>query len=633
MVIKILEEVLSQIPNKSKVSISGFEGANIILYTKDKEFFLEGSAIIKNIVNNIKKRIELRPDPSITMDMEEAKKKIESLLPSEAGVGQIIFDPQRSIVIIEAEKPGLVIGKQGELLRQIKKDTFWIPLIRRTPAIRSKIIENIRRVLYENNDYRKKFLNKIGERIYGGWTKEKKHEWVRVSFLGGARQVGRSCLFLQTPESKVLLDCGVNVAADETNAYPILDAPEFNIEQLDAIILTHPHLDHSGFIPWLYKMGYKGPLYCTAPTRDIAALLALDYIGVAQKEAKKSLFGARDVKEMVKHTICLDYNEVSDVTPDFRLTLYNAGHTLGSAMAHLHIGNGLHNLLYTGDLKYLRTQTLEPASTRFPRLETVIIESTYGAKEDILPSRKSCEVELINYIKKTLSRGGKCLIPVLGVGRAQEVMLILEKAVREGALEKVPIYVQGMVWDITAIHTGYPDFLNKNVRKNIFHRDENPFLSDVFKWVGSKKEQDEAIEKSGPCVIMATSGMMTGGSSVEYFKRLADNPKNAILFVCYQGEGSLGRRIQNGEKEILLADGTRAESIGVKMDVNTIAGLTGHAGRNELTRFIYNLDPKPKKIIVNHGESSKCLGLASSLHKLNRVETIAPKNLEAVRLR
>ena len=174
MVIKILEEVLSQIPEKLKISNSCFEGANIILYTKDEEFFLTGSSIIKNIVNNIKKRVELRPDPSITMDMEKAKKKIESILPTDAGVGGIIFDPQRSIVVIEAEKPGLVIGKQGELLREIKKATLWIPLIKRTPAIRSKIIENIRRVLYENNDYRKKFLNKVGERVYGGWTKEKK---------------------------------------------------------------------------------------------------------------------------------------------------------------------------------------------------------------------------------------------------------------------------------------------------------------------------------------------------------------------------------------------------------------------------------------------------------------------------
>ncbi len=633
MPIKILEEVLSQIPEKSKISNFCFEGANIVLYTKDKDFFLEGGSIIKNIVNNIKKRIELRSDPSICMELEKAKEKIMSILPKEAGIGNVLFDPQRSIVIIEAEKPGLVIGKQGELLKEIKKETLWIPAIKRVPAIRSKIIENIRRVLYENNDYRKKFLNKIGERIYGGWTKEKKNEWVRISFLGGARQVGRSCLFLQTPESRILLDCGVNVAGDEQSMFPYLEAPEFNLQSLDAVILSHPHLDHSGFIPWLYKMGFRGPLYCVAPTRDIAALLALDYIGVAQKEAKKTLFTSKDVKEMVKHTITLEYGEVTDVTPDVRLTLYNAGHTLGSSMAHLHIGNGLHNLLYTGDMKYLRTQLLEPADVRFPRLETVIIESTYGAKEDILPSRRSSEQEMINFVKKTIARGGKVLIPVLGVGRSQEIMLILEKAMKEGALEKIPIYLQGLVWDVTAIHTCYPDFLNRNIRKNIFHRDENPFLSDIFKWVSSRKEQDYILEEAGPCIIMATSGMLTGGASVEYFKRLADNPKNSLVFSCYQGEGSLGRKIQSGDKEFILPTGAKPEVIKVNMEVNTVVGLTGHAGRNELTRFIYNLDPKPKKIIIVHGESSKCLELASALHKLNRVETIAPKNLEAVRLK
>jgi len=630
----ILEEVLKQIPDKSKVSDSGFEGANIILYTKDKEFLFNSTDTIKKIVDNIKKRIELRPDPAITMDMEEAKKVIKKILPEEAGVTNIIFDAHRSMVIIEADKPGLVIGKGGELLKQIKEETIWVPLIKRTPAIRSKLIENIRQVLYDYSGYRRKFLNKVGERVYGGWTKEKKQEWVRLSFLGGGRQVGRSCLFLQTPESKVLLDCGVNVAAEGSNSYPYLDAPEFKLEDLDAVICTHAHLDHSGFIPWLYKMGYKGPLYCTAPTRDIAALLALDYIGVAQKEAKKGLFGSTDVKEMVKHTICLDYGEVSDITPDIRITLYNAGHTLGSSEVHLHIGNGLHNFVYTGDLKYLRTQLLEPANIRFPRLETLCIESTYGSKEDILPSRRSCEEELIEYVNKVLKRGGKVLIPVLGVGRSQEVMLILEKSMREGKIEKQPIYIQGLVWDVTAIHTAYPDYLNRNVRKSIFHRDANPFLSDVFKQVAGRKEQEAVLEEKGPCIIMATSGMMTAGASVEYFKKLADNKRNGLLFVCYQGEGSLGRKIQSGDKGIMIPkmDGG-VETIKVEMEIKTISGLTGHAGRNELLRFVYNLNPRPKKIIINHGESSKCLELASTMHKNYRVETNAPRNLETIRLR
>src|SRR3989344_6713677 len=211
----ILDEVLKYMPSDAQISEAGFEGANIVLYTKNKDFVFNANGILKTIVDNIRKRVELRPDPSLTMDTENAKSIIEGVLPEEAKVANIIFDQQRSRVIIEAEKPGLAIGKQGELLKEIKKKTLWVPLINRTPAIHSKLIENIRQVLYQNDDFRKKFLNKVGKRIYDGWKREKRHEWIRISFLGAGRQVGRSCLFLQTPESRILLDCGIDPGADE----------------------------------------------------------------------------------------------------------------------------------------------------------------------------------------------------------------------------------------------------------------------------------------------------------------------------------------------------------------------------------------------------------------------------------
>ncbi|MBM3200394.1 beta-CASP ribonuclease aCPSF1 [Candidatus Woesearchaeota archaeon] len=630
----ILEEVLRLLPDPDKISDKVFEGANIVLYTKDKEFFLNNEGAIIKVVDALKKRVELRPDPSVTMNVEKAEEVIKSIIPAESGISSLIFDQQRSMVIIEVEKPGLAIGKQGELLKEIKIKTFWVPLIRRTPALRSKLIENIRYVLYENNDFRRKFLNKIGKRVYGGWTKEKRNEWIRISFLGGAREVGRSCLLLQTPESRILLDCGINVAAaTDERAYPMFDIPEFVLKDIDAIILSHAHLDHCGLIPALYKMGYDGPMYCTAPTRDVASLLALDYISIAQKEAIKLLYSSTDIKNMVKHTICLDYEEVTDITPDIRLTLYNAGHTLGSSMAHMHIGNGLHNFLYTGDMNYETSNLLAAAVTKFPRLETVLLESTYGGKNDIVPTRKESERYLLDVISKTIKQGGRVLMPVLGVGRSQEVMLILERCIREGLIDKIPIYVQGMVWDVTAIHTTYPDFFNNKVKRNIFHKDHNPFLSEVFKQVAGYNEMQEVIEEKGPCVIMATSGMMVGGPSVEYFKALADNPKNALVLTCYQGEGSLGRRLQQGDKVLNFPKGEKMEELQVKMEIHTISGFSGHSSRKQLMQFVYNLDPKPKRIIVDHGESSKCLDLASSLHKLHMIETNAPKNLEAVRIR
>ena len=628
----ILDEVLNKIPDPEKISDSCFEGANIVIYTKDRDFFINNNGIIMKIVDAIKKRVELRADPSITLDPEKAEVIIRKIIPEEAGCSNVIFDPQRSRVIIEVEKPGIAIGKQGDLLRQIKSKTLWSPLVKRTSALRSKLIENIRYVLYENNDFRRKFLNKIGKRIYGGWTKEKRNEWVRVCFLGGAREVGRSCLLLQTPESNVLLDCGINVA-NEQNQFPVLEAPEFNIKDLDAVIISHSHLDHVGLLPYLYKMGYDGPTYMTAPTRDISSLLALDYISISQKEAAKPLYSSTDVKNMVKHTICLGYEEVTDITPDIRLTLYNAGHALGSSMCHLHIGNGMHNLLYTGDMNYEVSNLLGAAVTKFPRLETVIIESTYGAKTDVVASRKECEDYLIDIINNTFERKGKVLMPVLGVGRSQEIMLIIEKAMREKRIPQMPVFVQGMVWDVTAIHTTYPDFFNNAVKRNIFHKDHNPFLSPIFKKVGSHDEMKDLLENEGPCIIMATSGMMVGGPSVEYFKELAGDKKNSLVFTCYQGEGSLGRRVQGCEKTITFSKGEKQESINVNMNIHTISGFSGHSSRKQLMSFVHNLDPKPRRIIVNHGENSKCLDLASSFHRVFKIETNTPKVLETLRLK
>ena len=631
----ILDEVIKLLPEKEQPNISEsyFEAANIVLYTKNKEFFLDNSALIRDIVDKIKKRVELRCDPSIIINEEKSRGIIDKLLPGEAGVSNVIFDSQRSVVIIEVKKPGLAIGKSGDLLKEIRKQTLWVPMIKRTPALRSTIIENIRNVLYENNDYRKKFLNRVGKRIYEGYTRDRRHEWVRVSFLGGAREVGRSCLLLQTQESRILMDCGINVAAPESDAFPYLDAPEFKLEDIDAIIATHGHIDHIAMIPLLYKYGFTGPTYATEPVRDIMALLCLDYIEIAQKEGRKVPYSSSDIKNMVKHTICLEYEEVSDITPDVRLTLYNSGHALGAAMCHLHIGEGLHNLLYTSDFNFELTNLLAPAETRLPRLETCIMEGTYGGSEDRTTTREESEQQFISVVKETVANNGKILMPILGVGRSQEIMLIIERLVREGKLEKIPIYMQGMCWDVTAIHTAYPDFFNAKIKKQIFHQDNNPFLSEIFRRIGSQKEMEQVMKEGGSCIIMATSGMMQGGPSVEYFRNLADNKNNAIIFTCYQGEGSLGRRIEQGEKKVNLGSMDKPEFIDVKISVHSIKGFSGHSNRDQLMNFAGRLDPKPKKIIIVHGESSKCLDLASSIHKTYRVETNVPKNLEIIRLR
>src|SRR3989344_2207068 len=202
----ILKLIKEELPKS--ISEAVFEGANIVLYTDDKEFFKNGDSKIKEVVDKIKKRVALRADKSILASESETEKTIRALIPEEAEITNIIFDVQRSIVLIEAKRPGLVIGKQGSILNDIKKSTFWLPSVQRSPAIESKITEKIRSVLYANNNYRRKFLNDIGKKIYTDWNPEKKDIWARVTFLGSGRQVGRSCLLLHTPNTKILLDCG-----------------------------------------------------------------------------------------------------------------------------------------------------------------------------------------------------------------------------------------------------------------------------------------------------------------------------------------------------------------------------------------------------------------------------------------
>jgi KH/beta-lactamase-domain protein len=618
----LFEKVKSNLPEDAKISDMKYEGCEIVLYTKSKDFFVSDSSSIKDLVSSLKKRIILRPDPSICLDMEKTKEIIKKLVPSEAGLKNIDFEPEFGSAIIEAEKPGLVIGKGGETLKEIKKQTLWLPTIKRAPVIPSDVVKVLRDLIHKESGFRKEFLDKVGKHIHSGW---KSTEWIRLTALGGFREVGRSALLLQTPESRVLLDCGIKPG---TNEYPYLTVPEAEINKLNAIVLSHAHMDHAGLIPYLYEMGFDGPLYLTAPTRDLMVLLCMDYIELTQREGKVPPYTTKGIKEAVKHSICLDYDEVSDITPDIRLTLLNSGHVLGSSLIHLHIGEGLHNILYTSDFKFDRTALFEPASNDFQRAETVITESTYGASEDVMPKRQEAESQLIDVCKRTVERGGMALIPSFAVERSQDVMVILSRAGFE-----YPVYIDGMVWDATAIHTAYPEYFNRELQKLILQEGENPFLNKIFKRIGSENERKKILENKEPCVIISTSGMLTAGPAIWWLKNLAENKNNSLVFVGFQSEGSLGRRIQKGWKEIPMEQNGRTTAVPINLEIATINGLSGHSDVKQLINYLSRLKQRPERIIVNHGENSKCVEFARTCYRIFRCESFAPKLLETVRLK
>ena len=473
---------------------------------------------------------------------------------------------------------------------------------------------------------RLEFLRQTSGRIFRGVRF--KDTWVRLHALGGFMEVGRSMMLLETKNSKIILDAGLNIG-NESEFVPYLeDEIDGRLDEIDAVVISHAHLDHIGFLPMLFKMGYDGPVYCTPPTRDLGALLLLDFIDVYLKDGKEPPFTERDVKKSVLNCITRNYGEVTDITPDMKLTFHNAGHILGSATVHIHVGEGLHNVLYSGDIKYMPTRMLAPANTHYPRVETLIIESTYGGREDVQPPREESERELERLIKETINRGGAVLIPVFAVGRAQEILLSLEDMYRRGELD-VPVYIDGMIKEASAIHTAYPEFMRKDLQKRILSND-SPFEAEFIEEV--KRDRKEIAEEGGN-VIVAPSGSLTGGPAVEYFKYLAEDEKNTLILVGYQFEGSLGRKLQRGIREIPIKDERgRLKALNVKMDVHTLHGFSGHSDRRQLENFIAKLTPRPKRILVDHGDPKKVREFSRDVARKFRIETYAPRDLDVVRL-
>ncbi|MHA1303695.1 MAG: beta-CASP ribonuclease aCPSF1 [Candidatus Heimdallarchaeaceae archaeon] len=627
---EISEKIKKELPPNSEVTNIEFEGPEVAVYSKNPKILVEDETLVKKLAKKLRKRIVIRSDPRVRLSKDEATFFIQELIGEESEITTIDFDDNVGEIIIEADKPGVIIGKSGETLRKIISKTLWRPRVQRTPPIDSKVIKTIRHVLQEDSKRRQEILKLIGKRIHRPLIY--RNDTIRVTGLGGFGEVGRSSALVQTGESRVLVDCGISVGAQNPqNTFPRFDLPEFDIEELDAVIISHAHLDHSGFVPYLFKYGYRGPVYATRPTRDLMTMLQIDYLDVAAKEGKLQPYSQRDIRETVLHTIVLDYNEVTDIAPDLRLTFYHAGHIVGSAITHLHVGEGLYNIAFAQDIKFARSRLLDPATVRFPRLETLFIESTYGNPGDVLPPRADCEKQLEDIINMTVKDGGKILIPVLAVGRAQEILLVLDELMRTERIPMIPVYTDGMIREATAIVSAHPESLSKSVRDRIFHDGQNPFLAEQFSHVASQEER-ERIVMGDSAIILATSGMLNGGPSVYYFKELCENPNNALVFVSYQGKGTLGSRIQKGITEVQMFEDGKTVMYHVGMHVHSIAGFTGHSDRRELEQYMRRVMPKPERIVIIHGEATKTTKLASWAYKTIRRPSLSPTNGTTLRL-
>ena len=629
----IMATILQSIPKEASVTKIEYEGPRIALYTNSPRYLMENNEIVSNLVNVIKKRIVVRTDETIRKSEEDARKLLNQLVPDDAKLQNTFFDTATGEVSLEAKRPWLLQRNAQEFNHaEITEKIGWKLRIRKATTNPSSTMQTINYNLKVSAADRSKQLRQIGDEIFRPRLAQRSE--VSLLTLGGFGQVGRSCMLLSTAESKILIDCGVNPgAASPMESFPRLDWANITLDDLDAVVIGHAHLDHTGFLPVLCKYGYKGPIYCTEPTLPMMNLIQLDAIKVASAQGKTPMYSDRDVKHIMRQAITLPYGTVTDISPDIKLVFANAGHILGSALCHFHIGNGDHNFVYSGDIKFGKSILFEAANWNFPRVETLLIESTYGAKEDIQPSRQEVESAFINAVNNTLADGGKVLIPIPAVGRAQEIMMVIDHYMKSGEMVEAPVFTEGMISEASAIHEAHPEYLARELRQKILETDDNPFDSEYFTNVEHPDGREEALREDSPCIILATSGMLEGGPVLEYFKNIAPDKKNKILFVSYQVNGTLGRRVLDGARQVsLLGKEGKVEVVNINCSMEKLDGFSGHSDYNQLISFVQKLRPKLRRVLVNHGERRKSENLAMSIRRMFRVPSHYPQIQEAIKL-
>ncbi len=418
-----------------------------------------------------------------------------------------------------------------------------------------------------------------------------------LKFLGGCREVGRSAVLLDTGAEKILFDYGIKLSDPE--AEDGVGRPEKANLNLDGVLLSHCHLDHSGLIPRLYNRGYHGSVYSTATTFDLSKTLWEDSIKIAHMEGRELDFLDSDLKEVERNHRRVTYGQTVPLG-GCDVSVYDAGHVPGSTSFFVDTGDK--TILYTGDMNTIDTRLMKGANPNYPNVDVLITETTYS---DIDHSpRKELEENFIEKVKERLAKDGVVIVPSFAIGRSQEMLLVL----REHGI-KAPVYLDGMSVEATKKILRYPEFLRyPDELKKAYHDARTP---------GDDDDRKEALE--GPSVIVTTAGMLGGGPFAYYIKEIYDEENCSILMTGYQVEGTAGRK--------LLDTGLyRPDTL--DLDVKCYYELfdfSAHVGRTELFDYIEQVDPE--KVVAMHGE--KAQEFVEDLKKRG-YEGVAPEKGERV---
>lgn len=443
-----------------------------------------------------------------------------------------------------------------------------------------------------------------------------------ITSYGAAGEVTGAKHLIEVAGKKILLDCGMFQGLHEElhhhNAALLFDASE-----IDAVILSHGHLDHCGSLPMLVRHGFKGKIYATPATRDVAELIMRDCAHIQAQDAeyenrhlKKGqppvvpLYTNEDVDRVMPLIENVAYRECRQVFPEMEVCFYNAGHILGSALIHLTVKEGVRiiRLAYTGDLGQ-RGMPILRNPDQLPPTDVLISESTYGnrAHEGAPVSAE----KLINIVKETIAKKGKIFVPAFALGRMQTLVYSLHKLTDEGYLPRIPIYVDSpLAVNITDVFSRHRECYDAETMKLFTQNHEDPFGFRNLHYVHSVEESKRLNDMPGPMMILATSGMVEAGRILHHLMNGIGNPNNTLLIVGYMAEGTLGRAILEGAKRIRLYH----KSLPVRARVEKINAFSAHADQTELLDFILAI-PELKKVVLVHGENIARQALANELLK------------------
>ncbi len=460
----------------------------------------------------------------------------------------------------------------------------------------------------------------------------------KVKFLGAVGDVTGSRFVLENDKSRVLIDCGLY----QGRGSRVRNWEKFPIEpsSINSVIITHAHLDHCGYLPKLVKEGFNGKIFCTPPTAAITQITLLDSAKIQEEDAEHKkrrheregrkgpypevpLYTVEDAENVFPLLETVAYKNEIQITPDIKATFYDAGHILGSAMIELKFNNNSKEstVIFSGDIgRWEKPLLCDP--TLFETADYVFMETTYG---DRLHEDKGPSVEKFKrIILETKNKEGKIIVPTFAIERAQELLFYLSSLFRENQIPSIPIFVDSpMAINVTEVFKNYTDYFDEETQ-NLIKKGESPFNFPSLNTTRLSNESKEINNVKGTAIIMAGSGMCTGGRIKYHLVNNIQRQESTILFVGYQAQGTLGREILERPESVRILGRTHP----VKARIEKINGFSAHADRDELLKWVSSFKKAPKKIFLLHGEKEVTASFASFLKEKLKSQIIVPEYLQ-----